>query len=208
MFKILGNRLMPALYMDGANLVTTLNVFIAALALMLTFNGFALAPVLLVFIAILLDHLDGYLARRFYSHNSLNRSFGKQLDTLADLVNFNVVTAMLVFAQCREYPLFAGVTAALLVVCGAIRLSHFTLQNNTDAEAAFGLQTPYSAFITLVLLMLQAAGKLPGGQWLTLTLTTICAVLQITCVPIRMPTNSLLIPGMTLLFALTLWVSF
>lgn len=207
MFKMLYSRLMPAIYMDGANLVTTLNLFIAVLALMLTFNGLTFAPLMLVFIAILLDHLDGYLARRFYSHNSLKRSFGKQLDTLADLVNFNVVTAMLVFAQCRDFPIFAGVTASLLVVCGAIRLSHFTLQGSAGIEVSFGLQTPYSAFITLVLLMLQAAEKLPGEQWVTLILTAICAVLQITCIPIRMPKNNLLIPSMTLLFVLTLWVS-
>lgn len=208
MMKALYARLMPSAYMDGANWVTTLNLVIAALALMLTFNGQHLLPLVLVFVAILLDHLDGYLARRFYAADRLKRGFGKQLDTLADLVNFNVVTAMLVFAQCRDYPLFAGVVAALLLVCGAVRLSHFTLQSGSGPEATFGLQTPYAAFITILLLMLQMSGQLPGGQLLALAATAICALLQITCIPIRMPPNRLLLPGMTLLFGLTFWVSF
>ncbi|YCH30451.1 CDP-alcohol phosphatidyltransferase family protein [Erwinia sp. D4-22] len=208
MKKAFSTRLMPFAYMDGANLVTMLNLLIAALALMLIFSGHRFLPLLLVFSAILLDHLDGYLARRFYAHDSLKRGFGKQLDTLADLVNFNVVIAMLVFAQCREYPLFAGMAAALLVFCGAVRLSHFTLQSGDGPEASFGLQTPYVAFIVLVLLMLQMAGRLPGGEGAVLALSAFFALLQITCVPIRMPANRLLIPGMTLLFGLTLWVSF
>ncbi|MFB4361299.1 CDP-alcohol phosphatidyltransferase family protein [Pantoea sp. BS_8] len=208
MKKSFARRLMPFAYMDGANLVTMLNLLIAALALILIFSGQRFLPLLLVFAAILLDHLDGYLARRFYAHDNLKRGFGKQLDTLADLVNFNVVTAMLVFAQCREYPLLAGMAAALLLFCGAVRLSHFTLQNGDGPEASFGLQTPYAAFIVLVLLMLQMAGRLPGGEISVLALSAFFALLQITCVPIRMPDNRLLIPGMTLLFGLTLWVSF
>ncbi|WP_312413807.1 CDP-alcohol phosphatidyltransferase family protein [Pseudescherichia sp.] len=208
MINALRRYLMPFAYLDGANMVTLLNLAIAALALMLTFHSATLLPVLLVFIAILLDHLDGYLARRFYAHDRLKRGFGKQLDTLADLVNFNVVTAMLVFTQCAGYPVFAGIVAALLVMCGAVRLSHFTLHSGDGPEAAFGLQTPYAAFIVLLLLLLQLSGRLPGGQGTVLALTALCTLLQIARVPIRMPSARLLVSGMTFLFVLTLWVTF
>lgn len=208
MINALRHRLMPFAYMDGANMVTLLNLAIAALALISILRGATLLPVALVFLAILLDHLDGHLARRFYAHDRLRRGFGKQLDTLADLVNFNVVTAMLVFSQCPGYPVFAGIVAALLVICGAVRLSHFTLHSGDGPEAAFGLQTPYAAFIVLLLLLLQLGGRLPGGQGTVLILTALCTLLQIACVPIRMPPARLLVSGMTFLFVLTLWVTF
>ncbi|MBL3525244.1 CDP-alcohol phosphatidyltransferase family protein [Serratia plymuthica] len=194
--------LMPGKYIDGANLVTATNVLAGIVALMLVLAHRAEWAILLVFIAILLDHLDGYLARRFYAHQQEKRAFGKQFDTLADMLNFNVVTAVLLFQQFAYTPLLTGVISASIVLFGCVRLSHFTLQTGSGDESAYGLQTPYAAFIIINMLLLNTAGYLPGG--LVLLITAIISILQITCVPIRMPNATFCVTALSVLFFINL----
>ncbi|MDE1462450.1 CDP-alcohol phosphatidyltransferase family protein [Spartinivicinus poritis] len=170
--------LMLSRYIDGANLVTGVNLLIGALALMLLQQGVFLPVIGLIFLAILLDHLDGWLARRFYSHSTHKRAFGKQFDTLADLFNFNGVSGLLLFFQQPNHPWLAGVVAASLILFGAIRLAHFTLDTGEEE----GLQTPYVAFVIINLILLNQAGLLSDG--LLLGLAALTSVLQIICVRI------------------------
>ncbi|MGL5384446.1 MAG: CDP-alcohol phosphatidyltransferase family protein [Serratia sp. (in: enterobacteria)] len=196
--------LMPGKYLDGANLVTAINVLAGIVALMLIFIQRSGWAILLVFIAILLDHLDGYLARRFYAHQQEKRAFGKQFDTLADMLNFNVVSAILLFQQFANTPLLAGVISASIVLFGCVRLSHFTLQAGLGDESAYGLQTPYAAFIITNMLLLHTAGYLPGG--LVLLIAAIISILQIACVPIRMPSTTFCITALSVLFFINLMI--
>ncbi|AGE24457.1 Phosphatidylserine synthase, putative [Pseudomonas poae RE*1-1-14] len=195
---------MPNKYIDGANFVTAINVLVGSLALMLVLAkrpGFA---ILLVFIAIMLDHLDGYLARRFYAHHQEKRAFGKQFDTLADMLNFNVLTGILLFQQFDSTPVLAGLIAASIVLFGCVRLSHFTLQTGSGDESAYGLQTPYAAFVITNILLLNMAGHLPSS--LVLLIAAISSILQITCIPIRMPNSAVCVTGLTVLFFINLLI--
>ncbi|PLR40654.1 phosphatidylserine synthase [Chimaeribacter californicus] len=196
--------LMPGKYTDGANLVTAVNVLAGIAALMLVLAQRPGWAIVLVFIAILLDHLDGWLARRFYAHQQEKRAFGKQFDTLADMLNFNVVTALLLFRQFAYAPLLTGIISASIVLFGCIRLAHFTLQTGSGDESAYGLQTPYAAFMITNMLLLNTAGYLPGA--LVLLMAAIISILQIACVPIRMPNATFCITALSVLFFLNLLI--
>ena len=193
---------MPSKYIDGANLVTAINVLVGSVALMLVLAQRPGWAILLVFTAIMLDHLDGYLARRFYAHEQEKRAFGKQFDTLADMLNFNVLTAILLFQQFDSTPILAGVIAASIVLFGCVRLSHFTLQIGSGDESAYGLQTPYAAFVITNTLLLNTAGHLPKG--LVLLIAVIISILQITRVSLRMPNTAVCVTGLSALFFINL----
>jgi CDP-diacylglycerol--serine O-phosphatidyltransferase len=78
----------------------------------------------LLFLATVLDFFDGALAR-MAGHGS---SFGKELDSLADLVSFGVAPAFLVYqAQVAPSLQVAGAVSLIFVVAGAWRLALFNV---------------------------------------------------------------------------------
>ncbi len=138
--------------MGPANLVTSLSLAVGFLALVATPTQALLATVL-VLLAALLDGVDGALARRAGG----DRTFGAQLDSLADLLCFCVVPA---FALHHVAPSSLAVLWVLggccVVLAGAWRLSRFPL---VQEQGHFvGLPTPASG----VLLMALALWAHPG----------------------------------------------
>lgn len=99
----------------------------------------------LIFFGMLLDGLDGRIARLTRSSSDL----GAQLDSMADMVTFGVAPAFLVVQVLRVQTPFLGATdafdttfdrfglvvAAAFVACAGLRLARFNVETN-DAEAA------------------------------------------------------------------------
>lgn len=86
----------------------------------------------LVFLAAVLDALDGAAARREGGEGE----FGTNLDSLADIVSFGVAPALSLLLVASGGPALAqvsvAVACALFVVCGAIRLARFPLVKSRD----------------------------------------------------------------------------
>jgi CDP-diacylglycerol---serine O-phosphatidyltransferase len=101
----------------------------------------------LIFLAMVFDALDGYVARLSRTASD----FGAELDSLCDLVTFGVAPAFLLVKMC---PVFAfwhrdavWVIAASFAVCAAIRLARFNVETNDDDEHLHfsGLPSPAAA---------------------------------------------------------------
>jgi CDP-diacylglycerol--serine O-phosphatidyltransferase len=101
----------------------------------------------LIFLAMIFDALDGYVARLSKSASG----FGAQLDSLADLVTFGVAPAILLV---KTSPAFSyqhreaiWVIAATFAVCAALRLARFNVETDeTDDHMHFsGLPSPAAA---------------------------------------------------------------
>jgi CDP-diacylglycerol---serine O-phosphatidyltransferase len=95
------------------NIITLLNLLCGCLAIVCAFDGSLVWSAYLVGIAAVLDFLDGFLARLLKQYSEI----GKQLDSLADMVTFGVVPAIVMFkllkiAMLYHYP-FGGPSAAL-----------------------------------------------------------------------------------------------
>ncbi len=113
----------------------------------------------LIFIAMIADMLDGRVARMSHSTSS----FGGQLDSLCDIVSFGVAPAFLIFKVLHFKLLdlvnppmfftgflqrFIWIAAAVYLVCTAIRLARFNVENEEDETAHMdftGLPTPAAA---------------------------------------------------------------
>jgi CDP-diacylglycerol--serine O-phosphatidyltransferase len=127
------------------NLITTGALFSGFYAIVAAMDGRFHAAAWAIFIALVLDGLDGRIARLTHSTSG----FGVQYDSLADLVSFGVAPALLVYLWAlKPYHQFGWVAAFLFVVCGALRLARFNVQQGSiDPRYFNGLPIPAAAML-------------------------------------------------------------
>jgi CDP-diacylglycerol--serine O-phosphatidyltransferase len=113
-----------------ANLVTVMNIIFGTLSLVCVLSRDYKTAALLIIIAVALDGVDGRIARKFDSTSA----FGKELDSLSDLVSFGVAPAILIFSQVLQehYHILGGIIIIAYVACGALRLARFNVMNISD----------------------------------------------------------------------------
>ncbi|MBB6024027.1 CDP-diacylglycerol--serine O-phosphatidyltransferase [Paenibacillus sp. JGP012] len=108
------------------NLFTLGNLFLGMLAILLAINEkYSLAAIMII-IAMLLDGLDGRVARALNAQSE----FGKELDSLSDMVSFGAAPALIIFMVSFQdaTPIFAWIATAAFPICGAIRLARFNVR--------------------------------------------------------------------------------
>ena len=128
-----------------ANLLTSGSLAAGFVALVAAPSSLALAAAL-VLLAAVLDGMDGALARRAGG----DRTFGAQLDSLADLLCFCVVPAFVLHHVVPSRLAVAGVaTGCCVVLAGAWRLSRFPLVK--EQGHFVGLPTPAAGVLLMVL---------------------------------------------------------
>ncbi|MEW6387820.1 MAG: CDP-diacylglycerol--serine O-phosphatidyltransferase [Thermodesulfobacteriota bacterium] len=127
------------------NLITTASLFAGFYAMVAAINGRFVGAAWAIFIALVLDGLDGRIARITQSTSD----FGVQYDSLADLVSFGVAPGLLVYLWALQpYNQFGWVAAFLYVVCGALRLARFNVQTGSlDPRYFNGLPIPAAAMM-------------------------------------------------------------
>lgn len=120
------------------SVITAGNLICGFTAIMI--GDFYWSPILLL-CCFLFDSLDGLVARAL----NVQSDFGKQMDSLADVISFGVGPAYLysLYSPDIENKLFTISTCALIVVAGTIRLAKF---NITPSKSYFmGLPIPANA---------------------------------------------------------------
>src|ERR671934_2768864 len=135
------------------SLLTTGNLFCGFFAMLLTMDDRYTEAAAAIFVAMVMDLLDGRVARLMKATSQ----FGVEFDSLADVVSFCVAPAFLIYSFAL-HPLgrAAWFGAFLFVVCGALRLARFNVQTGTTDRRFFvGLSTPAAAGVaasTVILL--------------------------------------------------------
>lgn len=125
------------------NLFTTGALFAGFYAIIAGLRGdFESAPIA-IFVAMLLDGLDGRIAR--ITHTS--SKFGEEYDSLSDMVSFGVAPALVAFSWgLGELGKFGWSVAFIYVACAALRLARFNAQIEDADKAWFtGLASPSAA---------------------------------------------------------------
>jgi CDP-diacylglycerol---serine O-phosphatidyltransferase len=134
------------------NLLTTMNLFCGFYSMLASMQGeFGLAAVIII-IAMVLDSLDGRIARMT---NTMSK-FGAEYDSLSDLVTFGVAPAILAYSWAlHAYGKWGWLASFLFVVCGALRLARFNIQIGIIESRVFnGLPIPASASVIATGIML------------------------------------------------------
>jgi CDP-diacylglycerol--serine O-phosphatidyltransferase len=125
------------------NLITTGSLFAGFYAIVATIDGRFSEAAIAILVSLLLDGLDGRIARMTHSTSD----FGVQYDSLADLVAFGVAPGLLVYLWAlKPFKQFGWVAAFLFVVCGTLRLARFNVQQaSMDPRYFNGLPIPAAA---------------------------------------------------------------
>ena len=124
------------------NFFTLLNLTIGFYCIINVLNGESISSILLLFyFCLALDFLDGFFARRL----NVISEFGKQLDSLADLISFGALPSTVLFFHMAELSdTDLKYFSFLILIFSVIRLAKFNLadENNNFFE---GLPTPANA---------------------------------------------------------------
>jgi CDP-diacylglycerol--serine O-phosphatidyltransferase len=133
------------------NLLTTASLFIGFLGLTWAVQGDIASCALCILASCVFDGLDGKVARI----TNTQSEFGVQLDSLADLVAFGVVPAVMSYLWLlHDFGRLGLMASFLFMACGALRLARFNVQAATTSKKHFvGLPIPAAActLATLVL---------------------------------------------------------
>ncbi|MGL6160055.1 CDP-diacylglycerol--serine O-phosphatidyltransferase [Microbulbifer sp.] len=127
------------------NLITTGALFSGFYAIVAGVNGNFEAAGIAIFVAMILDGLDGRVARL----TDTQSAFGVQYDSLSDMVSFGLAPALVVFSWALGHlGKFGWAAAFLYVACAALRLARFNTQVGTVDKSVFiGLASPTAAAI-------------------------------------------------------------
>jgi CDP-diacylglycerol--serine O-phosphatidyltransferase len=132
-----GISILPALFTIG-------NLLMGFRAIILTLQGHYGSAAVFIGIAIVLDLLDGRIARL----TGTASEFGGELDSLADVISFGVAPAVLLYRWGFEatMPRQGWVVAFVFVTCGTLRLARFNVQRHVvDSRYFVGLPIPAAA---------------------------------------------------------------
>lgn len=117
------------------NLFTIGNLFLGIIAIILAFNSGvdnnnAELAAIFVIVAMLMDGLDGRVARALNAQSE----FGKELDSLSDVISFGVAPAFIMYVvafQNMESSALTWIVTAIFPICGALRLARFNVVAST-----------------------------------------------------------------------------
>lgn len=166
------------------NLLTTGALFAGFSAIVQATKGNFEVAAILIFVAMVLDGLDGRVARM----TNTTSEFGIQYDSLSDMVSFGLAPALVLY----EWSLFSmgkigWLVAFVYAVATALRLARFNTHAADEKYFFQGLPSPSAAGILAAFIWVVNEYGLQGTDFklITLFLTLAAAILMVSNVPFR-----------------------
>jgi CDP-diacylglycerol--serine O-phosphatidyltransferase len=162
------------------NLFTTGALFAGFFAIVQGMNGrFEMAAVA-IFIAMVLDGLDGRVARM----TNTQSAFGAEYDSLSDMVSFGVAPALVMYSFALKDMGKLGWIAAFVFCAGAaLRLARFnTMLAVQDKRWFMGLPSPAAATLVAGFIWVMVDNHVQGVEvrWLAWALTLFAGISMVT----------------------------
>lgn len=168
------------------NLFTAGSIFLGIASVILASRGGFEWACWFVLLSMILDGLDGRVARL----TNTASKFGVEFDSLADIVAFGVAPAMLLYFYIGlDYGRYGVVVSAIFVIFGAIRLARFNISTaNTEPNSFIGLPIPSAAVILVLWILLDLEYGILKNTCLGFILLALAFILSILMVSnIRYP---------------------
>lgn len=161
------------------NLLTTGALFSGFYAIASAISGRYETAAILIFVSLVLDSLDGRVARL----TNTQSDFGAEYDSMADMVSFGVAPAIVIYLWSLSSLGQAGLIGAFVYLAGgALRLARFNTQLATQDKRYFqGLPSPAAAAILagLVWVSEKYAYGVNHLPWLALMMTVATGLLMV-----------------------------
>ncbi|MCO5145865.1 MAG: CDP-diacylglycerol--serine O-phosphatidyltransferase [Aquamicrobium sp.] len=171
------------------NLITVLAVCAGLTGIRLAFEHRFELAVAMVLIAALLDAVDGRIARMLQGASK----FGAQMDSLADIVNFGVAPALVLYAYVLDRAgAFGWIAGLLFAIACCLRLARFNVMLEDENAPAWkadyfvGVPAPAGAMLVLLPVYLGFLGVPLGTAfafWAS-AFTVLIAFLMVSQVPV------------------------
>ena len=159
------------------NLFTAASAFLGVISIISSIQGNYFKAIIYIILSLILDGLDGRVARL----TKTTSKFGVEFDSLADLVAFGVAPAILFYLTVgAKFGRFGALIAAMFVVFGAIRLARFNVTTGTYEPNVFiGLPIPTAAIVSVLWVWIYLDNTLVGFEWCLMFLEAILAILMV-----------------------------
>ena len=171
------------------NLFTLAALFGGFYAIVMAINGrFDLAAVG-VFSALVLDSLDGRVARM----TNTQSAFGEQMDSLSDMVSFGAAPAIISYVWAlKSLGRWGWIAAFVYCACAALRLARFNVNTGVFDKRYFqGLPSPAAAALIAGFIWLMTDLGVRGGDsvvgvsvpWIMFSMALYAGLTMVTNVP-------------------------
>lgn len=165
------------------NLFTTGALFAGFYAIVQAMNGHYELAAVAIFIAMVLDGLDGRVARLTHTQSA----FGAEYDSLSDMVSFGVAPALVIYVWALQGLGKLGWIAAFIYCVGAaLRLARFNTQLEVADKRYFqGLPSPAAAAVIAGLVWVMNEYGVNGAdvRWLAFAVTLFAGLTMVSNIP-------------------------
>lgn len=165
------------------NAITISSLFCGFYAIVMSLNMDFKQATMAIFISMVLDSMDGRVARLTHTQSE----FGAQLDSLADMVAFGVAPALVVYEwSLRGMGRIGWVSAFVFCACAALRLARFNTNIAIVDKRYFqGLPSPAAAAIVAGFIWVMEDMGFSGSDfyWTAWWITLYAGLTMVTNVP-------------------------
>lgn len=165
------------------NILTTAALFAGFYAIVQAMDGRFESSAVAIFIAMILDGLDGRVARMTRTQSA----FGAEYDSLSDMVSFGAAPALVIYEWAlRDLGKLGWIAAFIYCAGAALRLARFnTNQDVVDKRYFQGMPSPAAAALIagLVWVLLELGFTGPEVRWPACILTIFAGVTMVSNIP-------------------------
>ena len=171
-----------ALYKHIPNTITSMNLLSGLLGVIFTLEGRLEWAFPLMLLAAVFDFCDGLAARLLQAYSPI----GKELDSLADLVSFGVLPAVMLYKVIpADTPVLLRFIPLFIAAMSALRLAKFNIDERQTLDF-IGLPTPSCAMVCGSLAtFLNLRGGCPAGSgvWMLDILAVLLGLMLVSEIP-------------------------
>ena len=166
------------------NCITSMNALAGIIGVVFALQGRPDYAFICMLAASIFDFCDGYAARQLDAYSAM----GKELDSLADMVSFGVLPAVMLIGtmQLKGVDSWTEVIPVFLAVMSALRLAKFNVDERQTTDF-IGVATPTAAMICGSLcyfsLHSEALDPLVGSPWFLPAVAVVLGLLLVSEIP-------------------------
>ena len=153
------------------NLITLMSLIAGISSIKFSIQANWKLAVLMIMLAAFFDFFDGWMARKLKKSSQ----FGAELDSLSDFISFGLAPSLLInLCFTHELGRIGWVISLFYIVCAALRLARFNIENMKEQSKVFyGIPSPAAAGVIMIPLYLNFINQVQ----FTINYPLICAVL-------------------------------
>ena len=169
------------------NLITLMSLIAGISSIKFSIQANWKLAVLMIMLAAFFDFFDGWMARKLKKSSQ----FGAELDSLSDFISFGLAPSLFInLCFTHELGRIGWVISLFYIVCAALRLARFNIENMKEQSKVFyGIPSPAAAGVIMIPLYLNFIDQVQ----FTINYPLICAILTTFAVIMmisRVPTPS------------------